>query len=266
MKRIFKMSNGETVLSYDAWEQMYKSKDDKHWKSGRSAESLAKYWTMTQSNDFFKMFEDANMKILNLGIGHIEKEEIFDCAIGRHSMCDLCFPVVETKTGTITVSIEAKVDEGFGNLNIGNYYKKAEREILESNPRSEKVKRIESMYELLTGRPYKIECSVKTEFNSLRFQLLSGLLGCIAETQRNVKSSRAVFIVHCFKTDLYKEKAGLANKNHLDSLLKFFGVSKTIKSGDIVELDIKFHESTPFTLIKSSFNKKVYLGFLETVI
>jgi hypothetical protein len=266
MNQTYKTSDGETVLTYEQWRENYVKRDTLHWKPGRSSESLARYWTLTSKEDFIKMFTLAHMRIYDLGIGYIEKEEVFDNAKGRHSMCDLCFPNVKTDSGIYTISIEGKVDERFGGKSNLKYFEDAQKEIIEKNSNTEQVKRIESIFKLITGESYNVNSERKLEFNQLRFQLFSGLLGCIAEATRSQNSTHAIFVVHNFKTALFNSKRNLKNKEDLERFLRFFGNNKPLKSGNLYKVDIQFHQSDSFAYLKSPLEKKVYVGYLESTL
>jgi hypothetical protein len=214
--------------------------------------------------EFFDFFEDNKLPIIDYGNGYIEKEKVFDKAQGRHSMCDLCFPSSLGKFGLATISIEAKVDEKFGSKTIEKYYTSAQIEKETTRPTTEKLKRIEAIYKTITGRKYEEESEMKNQFNQLRFQLFSGLLGCIAESQRSSGVEYAIFIVHCFKTNLYNQREGKRNKAALDEFLGFFGIAKPIISGQIVPLELHLHKSTEFALLDAPLKNRVYVGFLET--
>ena len=122
--------NGTVVTDIESWEDAFKEVDEaKHWKEGRSAKSLAQYFSLPnidQSNGIklikeyvdicgFKNFEPIRARI--------EHESRFDKFRGKGRMHDMVIWGNEGKRHLV-ICIEAKVDEPFGS-SVSEAYRKS---------------------------------------------------------------------------------------------------------------------------------------------
>ena len=113
---------GTLIKDITSWENAFKEVDDaKHCKEGRSAMSLAQYFSLPnieQSNGIkliTELVEACGFKEFKPIRAEIEHESRFDKYNGKGRMHDL---VIWGDNGTqhLVICIEAKVDESFGCL------------------------------------------------------------------------------------------------------------------------------------------------------
>ena len=192
--------NGTVVTDIESWEDAFKEVDEaKHWKEGRSAKSLAQYFSLPnidQSNGIklikeyvdicgFKNFEPIRARI--------EHESRFDKFKGKGRMHDM---VIWGNGGGIhlVICIEAKVDEPFGSR-VSEAYRESV-EYVNKNPRSKRSQRIKDLCE----KYYKIDVNDIT----IRYQLLHYLAGAITEAK---SCNDVVFMpIMVFKTNKYNKE------------------------------------------------------------
>lgn len=162
---------------------------EKQWKDGRSAKELAKDWIKNKGKrleillDSFDDFEGIIFKM-----AAPEYESKFDKYKGKGRKHDLLV-LAEDGKGDILISIEAKVDEPFGEIIKDYYLNKVAARINGISTRA--PDRIESLLANVFNR------NVNTEAFNLRYQLLHSIAGTVAESnKRNI--SRAIFIVNTF--------------------------------------------------------------------
>lgn len=251
------------VASYEEWESHYKLVDAYHWDKHRSAESLANYWMNQNHNDFVESLEVIGVLPIKYNDAFIEKELKFDSARGRHSMCDLCFPFIETANSSVTIAIEAKVDEQFSNVTTLEYYLNAKK-TKEVNPKSTAFERIEVLHRSFAIDKTKT-IEKDTDFNQLRYQLFSGFCGAIAEGNRN-QANKAVFLVHVFDTPKMNSSIAKNNKDEFDKFTKYIGIARPISSGEIVKVNLEIQENpeSKFRIQYHTGNLEVFIGYLQT--
>lgn len=196
--------NGTVVADIESWEDAFKEVDEaKHWKEGRSAKSLAQYFSLPnidQSNGIklikeyvdicgFKNFEPIRARI--------EHESRFDKFKGKGRMHDM---VIWGNGGGchLVICIEAKVDEPFGSL-VSEAYRES-IEYVNKNPRSKRLQRIKDLCE----KYYKIDVNDITSDTGIRYQLLHYLAGAITEAR---SCNDVVFMpIMVFKTNKYNKE------------------------------------------------------------
>lgn len=175
--------NGTVVADIESWEKAFKEVDDaKHWEEGRSAMSLAQYFSLPnieQSNGIKlikEYIEICGFKDLEPIKARIEHESRFDKFIGKGRMHDM---VIWGNGGGVhlVICIEAKVDEPFGSL-VSEAYRKSV-EYVNKNPRSKRSQRIKDLCE----KYYKIDVNDITSDTDIRYQLLHYLAGAITEAK-----------------------------------------------------------------------------------
>ena len=173
---------GHIINNFTDWRQAFIEIDnEKHWKEGRSAWALAKYFTnptLHESNGILTL-EKYLQNILTHHIifshGEIEHESKFDSFQGSGRKQDLIIWGY-TNNQNLVICIEAKVDETFGN-NIEDEYKRAE-DILKNNPRSKRKERIKN----LCSKFYP-NTNIESLF-CIKYQLLHYLAGSIIEAKK----------------------------------------------------------------------------------
>lgn len=114
----------------------------------------------------------------------------------------------------VTICVEAKADEAFGNESVHEYWMRALQR-RESGFRTGAPERVQALLEMVgeTGGPTK-----ETAWGGVRYQLLAGLCGTVLQAKRD-SSSLAVFVVHEFHTDLTLDENLMRNHNDFGRLL-----------------------------------------------
>jgi hypothetical protein len=194
---ILTQPNGTPITG---WEDWTRPKKEGHWKPGRSAMELAKSWFR---NDILSPPEEL-MRLL------LSEESLRDLRLFR-GVPELVTPLPmkgegrnhdlwlhgETSNESVTICVEAKTDEPFGNHSISGYRQLA----IARRNRGER-----------TGAPERIKKLLEMVRPSgdvgdaVPYQLLTGICGTALQAQKD-GSSIGVFVVHEFHTSLtVKEK------------------------------------------------------------
>ena len=213
---VFRLINakGSYITKLDDWP---KPKNMNQWKDGKSAKEFARFWTETHS---CCSVPSSYLKLLGQGFNGIEFQ-------GGRPECSTSLPPKGSSghrihdlhlwgtwtSGSLTVCVEAKADEPFRET-IYQYITKANKE-LESNPRSEKNARLESLLDCVWG-----DKQTSDSLTDLRYQLLYALVGTgiqaliDAEEQGKVACGTGVLVIHVFETD--KTERGKLKRNQRD--------------------------------------------------
>jgi uncharacterized protein DUF6946 len=204
--------DGSPITSYHHWTR---PKKDYQWKAGRSAMELALSWFRNnnpQPPDELLALLHSSTRSNNLqftsGIPELVTP-LPERGEGRNH--DLAL-IGNTSTEQVTVTIEAKADEPFGNDTILEYYNKAIKR-RDSGKSTRVPERIEQLLAMVDP-----ETSVQeSKWKNIRYQLLTALCGTILQARIDV-SSLAVLVIHEFwsdETSAYKHK-----QNHVE--LEYF--------------------------------------------
>lgn len=191
-------------------------KDIIHWKDHRSAKESAKSWFR---DDIAKLPIEIESIIENNGnfdlitVNEVKPEALlhFDKFSGPCNM-DVLVKATD-KYGDFIIGIEAKADEPFS-----HYVKDVLSDALESKidtPNTNKIIRIEQLTQSLFSKRRKKESKI----GELRYQLLTGLAGTIAEANRH-NIDRAVFLIHEFISHLTKSDKRNLNQLDLNQFIK----------------------------------------------
>jgi hypothetical protein len=238
MKIVASNNPDQQIKAMDDWEKAFTKKDSMtHWKEGRSAHSLAKYFiepTVENSNGIQKL------KSLLSFIGYddvdfisaeIEHESRFD-DFRNGRMQDL-FVKTRSNGKYIPICIEAKVDEAFGDT-MKTRHKAAETAV-EKNPNSQQLKRIENLLERYYALgESKDKKQIPSELLNLRYQLIHALAGSLAEA----KDGDVVLIpILVFHTDSYNEKTGEKNKKDYHAFMESLKFEKQV-SGSLPNCEV----------------------------
>ena len=183
--------SGNDIRSVEDWFSYAPPKlGERHWKDGRSAKELARSW-------FRKGFASPPEEMRRLLKRAFQSEMVFEEAkpecvielddfVGEHRNCDL---VVRCRAGTrhITINIEAKADEPFGDNTVGHYYDQ------KANSQSKVPARIRQLSEALFGR------APDESIRKLRYQLLHAAAATLIEAKEN-GAELGLFLVHEFRS------------------------------------------------------------------
>lgn len=249
-------NKNEIIRNIDDWYRLCPPlKKNDHWKDGKSAKELAKDWIINEGQQLFDVLNlSEEFSKTNFKIASPRFKSIFDSYRGpmQHNLLILG----ENKNGEVLISIEANSDEPFRE-EIGKYYNKALKE--RNNGSNTKIpNRIEELNFNIFGNT-----NIKSIFQ-LRYQLLYGIAGIIAEAKRcGVK--RAIFVVNTYQSNdsrVFDNKKHIKNLKDLDNFIKILSRDKVKKIG-INEL------KGPFNVKKSKYfnsDLELYILKMETSI
>lgn len=219
--------NNRLITDLESWKTAFievdkKSKEDNgknNWKEGRSACTLAKYFTtpnIEESNGIKKIkeyLEALGFSNLKFNSAEIEHRSPFDKYKGGTRMQDLVI-WGESEKGSILVCIEAKVDEEFNEL-LNEAYKKAKQEKIK-DPNSNRQNRIEELCDKYLN--VSAESINSENKNNIRYQLLYYLAGSICEAE---EYGNVVFMpIMVFKTNKYNETIGEMNRKDYEQFIE----------------------------------------------
>ncbi|MEE0948670.1 MAG: hypothetical protein U0L53_08115 [Bacteroidales bacterium] len=211
----------QLITNLESWKTAFIEVDkEKNWEEGRSACTLAKYFTTPNIEESYgikkikEYFEALGFSNPKFEYAEIEHPSPFD-EYSSPRMQDLVI-WGESKKGRILACIEAKVDEEFGDV-LNQAYKDAKQEF-DKNPNS-KSKRKARIEELCKKYLNVSAESINSEDeNDIRYQLLHYLAGSICEAK---EYGNVVFMpIMVFKTDEYNKKKGDRNREDYERFIK----------------------------------------------
>lgn len=226
---ICKNLNGkDEIITLKEWrEKCPPERGDYHWQDGRSAKELAKEWINNKGKTLRDLLNQCpDFQGINFIKASPEFETRFD-KFGRGRKHDLLI-IGEKENKIVLISIEAKVDESFGNDTVGTYYTKAI--IKRLNGTITKVpSRIEGLIQALFKRPYP------SKIIHLQYQLLHAVAGTLTEAKKR-DAAKAIFIVHTLRASSMNAKKNKINDANLDNFVDVIsaGVYKGIRNEIIV--------------------------------
>lgn len=208
--------NNRLITNLESWKTAFIEVDkEKNWEEGRSACTLAKYFTtpnIEESDGIKKIkeyFEALGFSNPRFEYAEIEHPSPFD-KYSRPRMQDLVIKG-ESEKGRILACIEAKVDEKFGNEVLNQAYKKAKQDKIKY-PNSNRQNRIEELCDKYLN--VSAESIKSGDENNIRYQLLYYLAGSICEAK---EYGNVVFMpIMVFKTDEYNKTKGKRNRKDYD--------------------------------------------------
>lgn len=210
----------QLIVDLESWKTAFIEVDKKkNWEEGRSACTLAKYFTtpnIEESDGIKKIkeyLEALGFSNLKFNSAEIEHESRFDSFRGQGRMQDLVI-WGESEKERILTCIEAKVDEEFNEL-LNKAYDNAKQKFDET-PRSNAKNRIEELCDkYLNVSAESINSEPK---NNIRYQLLYYLAGSICEAK---KYGNVVFMpIMVFKTDEYNKTEGDRNREDYEQFIE----------------------------------------------
>jgi hypothetical protein len=125
----------------------------------------------------------------------------------------------KTSREQVTICIEAKADEAFGNHTVAEYRNLALRR-REQGISTRAPERIEALLKMVGGDP--------PVWDSVRYQLLTAICGTILQAQKD-GSDLAVFLVHEFRTPLTSEENLSRNKKDFELFVAALGLEPCIE-------------------------------------
>lgn len=171
---------------------------DRHWKPGRSAMECARAWFTSPvpivPPEVQALF-GSHARLRGLALTHGRPEHITplpERGEGRNHDLHL---VGQTAEDRITVCVEAKADEPFGDNTIGRYWSDMRRRRDDGQP-TRAPERVEQLLALLAGPQV---APTDPAWSDVGYQLLTASAGTVLQARAD-GSSVAVLVVHEFKT------------------------------------------------------------------
>ena len=194
------------------WEARAGPKREGQWKDGRSAKESARAWLESGPSMPQEVLEvlqsHPDMGPLKEWWGEPEAQVHFDTFRGPANI-DLLIRGRDSE-GAVVVAVEAKADETFGDTVRGTVAAAEKR--LKEHPDSKGVRRAEELVRaILGGSP--------SEFLQVRYQLLSATAAAICKAEAQ-GSSRAVVLIHEFRTDRTSDEKHQVNAEDLDEFTR----------------------------------------------
>ena len=211
--------NNRLITNLESWKTAFIEVDkEKNWEEGRSACTLAKYFTTPNIEESYgikkikEYFEALGFSNPRFESAEIEHPSPFD-KYSSPRMQDLVI-WGESEKGRILACIEAKVDEEFNEL-LNEAYDTAKQKF-EKDPNSNAQKRIEELCKKYLN--VNAESIKSGDENNIRYQLLYYLAGSICEAK---EYGNVVFMpIMVFKTNKYNETKGNSNREDYEQFIK----------------------------------------------
>lgn len=210
----------QLIVDLESWKTAFIEVDkEKNWEEGRSACTLAKYFTtpnIEESDGIKKIkeyLEALGFSNPKFNSAEIEHRSPFDKYKGGTRMQDLVI-WGECENRNILTCIEAKVDEEFNEL-LDKAYDTAKQKF-EKDPNSNAQKRIEELCDKYLN--VSAESIKSGDKNNIRYQLLYYLAGSICEAK---EYGDVVFMpIMVFKTNEYNAAEGDRNREDYEQFRK----------------------------------------------
>lgn len=175
------------------WQEWTRPKKEYHWAPDRSAMELAQAW-FRQSEpsppEELSQLLHSSERLLTLKLLHGIPELVTSLPERGEGRNHDLWLSGRTKHEQVTICIEAKADEPFGNETIAEYRRSANRR-RESGAATRVPERITRLLSLVPAGDNR--------WDNVRYQLLTAICGTAIQAQRD-GSALAVFVVHEFHT------------------------------------------------------------------
>ncbi len=200
---------GTSIRTVRDWERHAPPKSADQWQPGRSAHECASAWCgsdVPTVPEEIRALLDSHPDTLGTVVDVVIPEHPvrFDTLRGEPRNTDVVI-IGSAPIGPVTLSIEAKADEPFGDY-VGDVLADA-MDRLAHGERTEVTTRVQGLLQLL---PTRLPRAPKA--GGLRYQLLTALAGALTFARENVAA--AVLLVHEFHTS--KTRAELRDANAAD--------------------------------------------------
>ena len=224
-KRVCMELLGRRDIAITTWEQWTRPKRGYQWAEGRSAMELAKAWfsqgVLQCPRDLALLFQSAsflNGLILRKG----RPEFVTPLPVAGEGRNHDLYLLGSVGTQTVTICIEAKADEPFGDT-ISHAIQKARKR----KPSTGMPARARQLITILMGRDSDPEAE---PWSTLRYQLLTGIAGTVLQAGHDA-ATIALFIVHEFITSKTNDSLHALNTGDLSSFLRVLDPSSQMKPG-----------------------------------
>jgi hypothetical protein len=181
------------------WEEWTRPKRDYQWKEGRSAMELAKAWfrtgrlaVPTELNGLFR----SEVRFEGLTFQHAVPELITRLPERGEGRNHDLWLLGQTRREQVTVCVEAKADEPFGDNTVGSYL----AHCLRRRRRGISTRAPERIAALLQMVDPERSNAGHSPWNHIQYQLLTAVCGTRLQTQIDC-SHVGILLVHVFETD-----------------------------------------------------------------
>jgi hypothetical protein len=203
------------------WEDWTPPKKDYHWQPGHSAMELAKAWfrsgSLSVPSEIAQMLSSVQ-RFRDIEFVRGVPEHVTALPIRGEGRNHDLWLLGRTAGETVTVCVEAKADEAFGNYTVAGYRQHAVKRIEQGKP-TKVPKRIDALLGIV-GQSINAWADV-------RYQLLTAIAGTILQAQEDAKpkaATAAIFIVHEFPTAATTEPKRRQNAADFARLLNVLGI------------------------------------------
>ena len=230
---------GEPIRSFGDWEKyaLPPARTELHWDEGRSACELGRIWTAcgepavpSELTQLLESYEGTRGIVILSGITEHETRLPFSRNGPR---CHDLALQAEQDRSAVTICIEAKADESFGGT-VANELMKAKKRVGTRFPM-----RLDWLTRSFLGLPaFKDDklLVLSASVAELPYQLLSAIGGTLLEAAEQ-KASKAIFVVHEFRTAKTRDANLNANANALNRFLRLFLSSNQANVGETFDLE-----------------------------
>lgn len=256
------------ILSYDKWRESFISNDSSiHWKEGRSAQSLAEDFMLTNKSGRDMLVQIVE-QVTGEGIvgnieAYIEHESEIDGFQGSGRMQDLAAFGKLRNNHTFFIGLEAKVDETFDKT-IGekaliiNKHK-------ETHKTTKQHKRLMNLLQEFLHLQFNKDDfpalhDIPCEIKNLRYQLLYYLAGSFREDADIIFLPVVVYKSNGLHFECYDSTIGTQNQNDYENFRKAVGFQKykTI-SFEGKDIDVYYAKIKD---LKTNIEKDVYTCYI----
>jgi len=232
------------MRSFDDWARyaLPPARNELHWEPGRSACELGRIWTAggepavpRQLAQLLESHEGTRGMAILSGITERETPLPFG---NRGPRCHDLALQAEQDGRAVTICIEAKADESFGGTITRELSIARKRAAMREGGYTRFPKRLDWLTRSLLGlRPFKdAEHQVLDEVVAdLPYQLLPAIAGTLLEAGHH-GASKAVFVVHEFRTAKTADAKLEANADLLNRFLHLFLLANGANAGEGFEL------------------------------
>jgi len=199
------------------WEEWTPPKKEYQWVLGRSAMELAKAWfaggRLSPPQELIKLL-DSHPRLHNLKLIRGIPECVTILPVKGEGRNHDLWLIGRTEHDSVTICIEAKADEPFGNETVAEYRATALRR-REKRERTGVPERINALLKLVAGSA--------SYWDPIRYQLLTAMCGTVLQAKKD-SSSLAVFVVHEFRTEKTKPENLERNNEDYERFLTVIGI------------------------------------------
>ncbi|WP_435051295.1 DUF6946 family protein [Desulfosalsimonas propionicica] len=202
-----------------SWAEWPRPKRDYQWKEGRSAMELAKAWFPDDAPAVPPEIENillSKPRLEDLQLIEAVPELVTGLPERGEGRNHDLWIIGRTRLEQVTICIEAKADEPFGNDTVSGYRNRQCRR-REQGEHTKAPERIDALLEMVGGE--------LSNWGEVRYQLLAGFCGTILQAKKDL-SELAVFIVHEFQTDLTTADRLQENSADFELFLRIIGTDK----------------------------------------